>query len=472
MDQQLQLLRLTARKLVSRFFKNDDGEPFILTDGQCDIFNCIWTKRFPRNQIIASTQYGKSEVVGMALLLRVTTFNEKFAIISGQMEKAKIIMSKVIQHAFDHQYFISLLELEKDMPLERLKRERSKETLTFKGGGSIKAFTANSKNRQAVREALTGFGSPNIIEDEASLVPDDVQAMILRMLGGQKQQFLLKIGNPFYRNHFLRTWMNSKYNRIFIDYNQAVQEGRYSDDFIEEMRAEPFFDVLYECHFPERVSLTGDGYEPLFPEQLLQDAYISLEEATELNLFTGRTRLGGDFAGGGHDRSAYVLRWPKVMMLAGQNKLSDTMQQVPIVEKYIKTKEIAHWDVGLDGGGLGQGVGDRLKEKGIAVNAVMFGASCPEPERYLNMRSYMYYKLLKWLKNGGRIVRDDGFNELLSVNYKSDSERKLQIQPKEQLKKVMKDLGIIATSPDIADAAVLTFANNSKMVTEDDFGFG
>lgn len=161
------------------------------------------------------------------------------------------------------------------------------------------------------------------------------------------------------------------------------------------------------------------------------------------------------------------------MLLNSTNKIADIMQQVPIVMDLIKKYKIEANDVGLDYGGLGQGASDRLWEKDIYVNKVMFGSSAPEEEKkkYANMRAYMYYRLLRWLKKGGRIVRDDGFLELLSVNYKSDSERKLKIQPKEDLKKVMKDLGVKASSPDIGDASVLTFADNSKLVTEDDFGF-
>ena len=84
-QQQTEKVREAAKTLVSKFFKNDEGEPFLLTDGQADIFNCIWTKRFPRNQIVAATQYGKSEVVAMALLLRCWWFGEKFAILSGEI---------------------------------------------------------------------------------------------------------------------------------------------------------------------------------------------------------------------------------------------------------------------------------------------------------------------------------------------------------------------------------------------------
>jgi hypothetical protein len=72
------------------------------------------------------------------------------------------------------------------------------------------------------------------------------------------------------------------------------------------------------------------------------------------------------------------------------------------------------------------------------------------------------------LKNGGKLVRDDSFYELLAVNYKADSERKFQIQPKDELKEVMKELGMQATSPDTGDALALTFADNSSTTDEDD----
>ena len=147
------------------------------------------------------------------------------------------------------------------------------------------------------------------------------------------------------------------------------------------------------------------------------------------------------------------------------------MQQVPIVEALIRDYNIHETDAGLDCGGLGQGVVDRLREKDVAANGIMFGQSSPEPDRYKNMRAYMYYQLFCWLRDGGKIVKDDGFLELGVVNYKEDSERRFQIQAKEDLKKLLKQLGITATSPDIADAAALTFADNSHLITESDYAF-
>ena len=422
----------------------------------------------------------------MAIDLRSITFKEPWTIVAGQQKKTDIIMSKAIRHIFDHPSLERQIDPLSVPKLERLKHEKSQDRITWLDGGEIKTLTASAQNRKRVKEVVTGEGARNVVEDEASLIPDDLQAMIMRMLGGHPDSFLLKIGNPFFRNHFLKTWQSDRYNKIFIDYKQAMAEGRFTKDFIEEMREMPFFDVLYECKFPENDDLVTNGFRKLISDKLLESCWITEEEYqkdycthaikdNEGNIIRkipeGAIRLGVDIAGGGSDRTIFTIRSPKVMKILEENHFADTMQQVPIVEIYSDIYNIADEDISLDCGGLGQGVGDRLVEKEKFVNRVMFGSSAPkgESERYLNMRAYMYYQLFKWIDNGGKIVKDDRFYELLVINYKENSEKKFQIQPKEDLKKLMKDLGIEVTSPDAADSAALTFADSSEAVEEDDF---
>lgn len=397
-------------------------------------------------------------------------------------------MNKVIQHVFDDEKLAKKLELDKDMPLERLKRERSKEKITWLGGGSIRILSAQTGNRNVIKEALIGEGGQNIIEEEAPHIPDDVQAMIMRMLMGHKDNYLLKIGNAFNRNHYFKSHNSDKYNKLTIDYHQGIEEGRITEEMIEEVKDLPFFKELYECIFPEQSDLAAGGYRKLISDELLNNAFITEEQFirdyctkqifdnnSKINRMIpeGRAKLGSDFAGGGNDRSAYVIRWVdiKVMMLLSTNRIGDTMQQVPIIEHYMEDFEIDEEDVALDYGGLGQGVGDRLTEKENAVQLIMFGQSAPELEKdkYKNMRAYMYYQFFLYLKNGGKIVMNDAFYELLVVNYKEDSEKKFQIQPKEELKKLMKELSMSVTSPDVADAGALTFADSSHIIGEEDF---
>ena len=73
------------------------------------------------------------------------------------------------------------------------------------------------------------------------------------MLGGHKDNFLLKITNSFGRNHAYRSRNDPKFKKFIIDYKQGIEEGRITPEFIEEMRSslDPvMFGILYECVYP------------------------------------------------------------------------------------------------------------------------------------------------------------------------------------------------------------------------------
>lgn len=477
--------REIAKQLCRLFFKNDDDDPFNLTDGQADIWNMVMLKRWPRNQVITSTQYGKSEVIAMATDLRSTSFNEDFTILAGDQNKTEIIMTKAIDHLFDHPSLEAQIDPLGVPKLERLKHEKSRNRITWRDGGEIHTLTADARNRKRVKEVLTGQGARNMIQDESALIPDDLQAMVMRMLGGFKDSWLLKIGNPFYRNHFHRTWNSPKYAKIMIDYKQALEEGRYAESFIEEMKHEPFFDILYECVFPADDQVVTGGYRRLFPDELISNSVISeytyqnkyatkeieTEEHGKVKVPKGEGRLGGDIAGGGSDGSEYVMRWPSVMRHEEGNRNEDVMQQVPVFTRLIGKYALHASNAAIDYGGLGQGTGDRLHELDIFVNKVMFGGASPNQKRFKNNRAYMYFMFKDWLQDGGKIVDGSIVQQLQVIYYKADSASRFQIEPKEDLKKRMKELGLKVNSPDSADAGALTFADNSEMVSEDDFEF-
>ena len=453
-------MRAQAKQTVRTYFKNDYGDPLEMTDSQADIFLCIVTRQWLRVEVIAPTQYGKSTIIAVALIIASTTDHEYFGIVTGSEPKSQIIMEKVIQHTFDHPKFTSLLDLDPNEPLDRIRRQRSRTNITWKGGGGIRTFTADARNRQRVKESLTGFGAKNIIEDEASLIPDDLQAMIMRMIGGFKDGFLFKIGNPFYRNHFMRTWNSDKYQHIFVDYHNALAEGRYTESFIEEMRDEAFFDVLYECKFPDDDQINQEGWRRLILDKELEDAFD--EADLEVPRPKGVPRLGVDVAAGGNNYSAFVLRYDNYAVLLEKNRDPDLMAQVARIERYMQEYGIDGAYVGVDDVGVGHGVTNRLAERGIAVNAVKEGARAVESDKYLNTRAENYWLMGQWVKAGGKLIKNDDFYQLAQINYKEDSSSRLKIEPKADLQK----RGIM--SPDVADALTLTFSN-IVVVTADDF---
>lgn len=468
----LEKQRIAAKAICRQYFLNDYGTPLEITDGQADIFIEIVWKQHSRVEVIAPTQYGKSNTIACALIVATQLWRENFAIVTGSQPKSMIIMEKVIVHLFDHQIWYSALELDPNEPLDRIRRQRSRENLNWKGGGGIRIFTADARNRQRVKESLTGFGAPNIIEDEASLIPDDLQAMILRMLGGHQVNFLFKIGNPFYKNHFYKTWNSDKYHKIFIDYNQALAEGRYTTDFVDEMRDEPFFSVLYECLFPDD-NTAPEGYLPLVSTAVMDSALISNELPVghdEAGNLIDKPILGIDPNHGGSNYTAMVVRYPLtgfakvVLKKRYDNGIRDiTGKIVEDAEDIIRTYNIGDYRIGVDAGGVGAGVADGLEAKGYLIQSVLFGQAPDETQRYANKKAELYWNLRKWLRTeNGKLLRDDGFLELNEINYKENTSSKTQMESKAELAK----RGV--QSPDIADALALTFVPVNDIVDNDD----
>ena len=440
---------LVAKKIVESYFKDDRGQPFIMSEGQCELFNAVFLKEYNRVQAIAPTQYGKSSTIAKALILRSQVFGEDFAIVTGSSQKSKVIMEKVIQHTFDDERLYSQLMIDKNEPLERIKRERSKDRVMWRCGGSIRTFTADSRNRGRVIESLTGLGSANIIEDEASLIQDDLQAMILRMLGGHAGGFLMKIGNPFLNNHFKKTSQSNKYHQIFIDYKQGLKEGRYTQEFIDEMREQPFFSVLYECQFPDDNALDMSGFY-----RLVNDEIIHL--ARQGGKHDGHKVAGVDVGEGG-DPNVIIVRSASFAEKIHISRTKDLMALVRVVvDELIIKRGMEPEDIFIDATGIGAGVVARLHEMDYEVVGVKWAEKADDSGKFSNLKAENHWEMKQWLDNGGKVGDEDGFNELAVVKYKEDTAGRLKIKSKEDMRKE----GI--PSPNYVDALALTFNKSSE----------
>jgi len=437
----MQWTNYTKNRIKTIFKNSENGEPFELTDGQVAIFEAIYYKKYKRFQVIAPTQYGKSNTIAMALIMRSQKFKEDWAIVTGEQKKSDVIMGKLIDHLFDNPLLLANMEINANEPLDRIRRERSKKKINWKDGGSITTITADSRNRRRVKEGLSGLGSPNIVEDEASLIPDDLQAMILRMLGGYGGGTLIKIGNPYNRNHFFKTWNSDKYEKVFIDYHQALKEGRYTDEFIQEMQGEAFFEILYECKFPPEDTFDMEGFR-----RLLTDGEIM--NAKEEKKHEGVLKLGFDVGEGG-DENVGVIRSNTYAEIVHISRISDLMATTGIITKLITKHALRAENCFVDAIGIGAGVVARLKELGLNVKGVKWGEKANE-DTYANLKAENYWKLGRSIKEGLKLQPRDEWNELIEIKWKEDSSGKVKIRSKEDMRK----MGI--KSPNCADALALT----------------
>ena len=130
------------------------------------------------------------------------------------------------------------------------------------------------------------------------------------------------------------------------------------------------------------------------------------------------------------------------------------MEIVGLVHQIIKNESPAK--VFIDIGGLGAGIVDRLWELGykdvvVGVNA---GSKPLNGKFYTNKRAEMWGELREWLVDEPcQIPNNDALHsDICGIRYKIDSNSRLQMERKEDMKK----RGI--RSPDSADALCLTFA--------------
>lgn len=441
----------------------DRGYGDLFTENQLLIVALIAGRVYPRTQLILPTQYGKSMAVALGLIIRVTSYKEKWAILAPSEDKARIIMDYFIEHVFDSIAFSERLEYYDTK--EKLKQERSKQRLTFRGAGELRIFTANANNKQQVKKALMGFGSPNLICDESSLLDDDLYATAKRMVGGTIDNFMLEIGNPFFRNHFWRTWNGDRYKKVFVDYNIALAEGRYSQDYIDEMRDEAFFDVLYECKFPNADDLLPGGYRRLASDENIDGAWVDCDQPI---IEGDKPVLGIDVARGGKNKTIFTIRyiqsnWGKKVK---EIDADDLEYQADVAEDLIKQYNVPDYHTTIDDTGVGGGLTDILKHRGHLVQPIVLGSTSvserPISGRYLNVRAQMHWEFRKWLRAGGKIVRDPGFEEFRHLNYRETSLSKIQIEPKEELRKRN------IPSPDNSDAFILTFIDTAAIIDSDD----
>lgn len=106
----------------------------------------------------------------------------------------------------------------------------------------------------------------------------------------------------------------------------------------------------------------------------------------------------------------------------------------------------------IDGGGVGGGVIDILKNQSYRVIEVNFGAAARDSKQYANKSAEMWGDLRDWLATGAldgdQKLRDD----LCGREYGFDKDGRIQLEKKADMKK----RGL--ASPDDADALALTFA--------------
>jgi hypothetical protein len=297
-----------------------------------------------------------------------------------------------------------------------------------------------------------------VIFDEASAIPDIIWETTEGALTDDDTQILwLVFGNPT-RNtgrfrecfgRFKHRWIHRQVDSRTVKITNKEQIAQWVADYGEDS---DFVRVRVRGVFPRA------GSTQFIPSDVVEVASKCEAHAGVYDALV----LGVDPARFGDDESVIYIRKGRDGRTHPPLKYRgiDTMQLAArVAEQYEFYRADA---IFVDGGGLGGGVVDRLRQLRIPVIEVNFGA---DPDRsnpgqeataYANKAAEMWGVMRDWLKTGGAIPDDNDLkSQLESREYGfvlKGGRDAIQLESKKDMKK----RGL--SSPDIADALALTFA--------------
>lgn len=230
--------------------------------------------------------------------------------------------------------------------------------------------------------------------------------------------------------------------------NEQLNWRRYkiAELSVNGMDGSKAFKQEYPCCPAEAFQTTGE--DTYIQPDLVMKARKTQAEGV------GQLLVGVDPARFGDDRTCIIRRKGRKAYNLQTYIKKDTMEVTGLVHQIIVEEN--PYKVIIDIGGLGAGIYDRLcemghKDKVIACNA---GSSPLDSRRYTNKRAELWGLAREWLLQEPCQIPDDDslHSDLCSIRYRIDSNSRLVMEQKAEMKK----RGI--RSPDGADSFCLTFA--------------
>lgn len=310
----------------------------------------------------------------------------------------------------------------------------------------VDAQTCREENSESFAGLHAANSTPFYIYDEASAVPDKIWEVSEGGLTDGEPMWLV-FGNPTrntgrFRECFGRykhRWTTRQIDSRSVQITNKSQIQKWVDDYGEDS---DFVRVRVRGVFP-RASSTQ-----FIPGDIVHDA-----QRRVLGDDNGASIIVGvDVARFGDDQSVIYTRVGRDAKNIKPLKFReiDTMELASRVAEH--SQRIKADVIFVDGGGVGGGVIDRLKQLGLNVIEVQFGGKARDNKRFTNRSAEMWYYMREWLETGAIPDNPELSDELTAREYGFDNSGRIQLERKEDMKK----RGL--SSPDEADALALTFA--------------
>lgn len=312
-------------------------------------------------------------------------------------------------------------------------------------------FARAKTARKEAPEALAGIHSDFVlmIVDEASGVAEEIFNTAQGALTN-KNILVLLISNPtrligyFYDSHHKdrHNWQTL----VFASTDSPIVDSDFVLRIIEKHgRDSDEYRIRVLGDFPKADALDDKGYVPLL---IATDLHFTPDP-----MLITSPKMGNDPAGEGDDETIWIVRDSFKARIVGREKTSTSKTIAQKTLTLIQEHQIQSGSDFVDNFGEGANVGQEVSvaTKGqFNVIGVNVGDAAMD-ERFLNLRAEAYWRMREWLKKGGQLVADKGWEELLTIRYRAELNGKLRIMSK----KDMRSEGY--KSPNVADALMLTF---------------
>jgi phage terminase large subunit len=321
---------------------------------------------------------------------------------------------------------------------------------------ATEAFISARTSRAEQPEALQGVHSDNVmlVGDEASGIPEQVFEAAAGSMSGHNAVTIL-LGNPVRSSGFFYDTHNRLRGEWWTRRVSCVDSPRVSSAYVAEMASR-----YGEESNAYRIRVLGEfprsDDDTIIPMELLESAVhrdVSFNPKASVVWGVDVARFGSDSSALCKRKSNTITepvrRWRNLdlMQLTGAIKA-----EYEACDQDSKPIEIL-----VDSIGLGAGVVDRLRELGLPVRGINVSESPAMGATYRNLRAELWYRAKAWLeKRDCKLPKDEQLiAELATVRYSFQSSGKIQIESKDEIRK----RGL--SSPDLADAFVLTFASDA-----------
>jgi len=322
----------------------------------------------------------------------------------------------------------------------------------FPDSWRVDAQTSREENSESFAGLHAASSTPWYLFDEASAIP----AKIWEVAEGGKtdgEPMHFAFGNPtrntgafaecFGKNR--HRWNTRQIDSRSVAITNKTLLNQWVTDYGENS---DFVKVRVRGVFPNASSLQ-------FIDRGRVDVAMAREAVRE-RVVGSHCAVGVDVARFGDDQSVIVTRIGRdaAGIAAKRYRGVDTMQLAARVAEHVDylrglgLKPV----VFVDGGGVGGGVVDRLRQLGHDPVEVQFGGKADDARKYLNKRAEMWGLMREWLATGCLEKSEAMATDLTSVEYQFTNTDQIQLESKQG----MKARGL--ASPDDADALALTFA--------------